>query len=94
LHSFLLQLTILTLFGKRCFLQLSMLTAMGFTPEAATAALKSCSNNVERAADWLFSHMDDLDAAVAAVNQEGGGGEAAAGGGAGAGGVEGAGAAK
>ena len=55
---------------------------MGFGSEAATAALKACSNNVERAADWLFSHMDDLDAAVAAVNQEG----AAAGGGGGGGG--------
>eukprot|EP00438_Fugacium_kawagutii_P029882 Skav202004 [mRNA] locus=scaffold269:621004:624922:- [translate_table: standard] len=28
-------------------------------------------NSVERAADWLFSHADDLDAAVAAVNGSG-----------------------
>lgn len=30
--------------------------------------------NVERAADWLFSHMDDLPAAIAAVKGGGGGG--------------------
>lgn len=33
-----------------------------------TAALKACDGSVERAADWLFSHMDDLDAAVANVH--------------------------
>lgn len=33
-----------------------------------TAALQACDGNVERAADWLFSHMDDLAAAVAAAN--------------------------
>ena len=33
----------------------------------ATAALMSCGGNAERAGDWLFSHMDDLDAAVASV---------------------------
>ena len=32
------------------------------------AALKACSGSLERAADWLFSHSDDLDAAVASVN--------------------------
>ena len=66
-----------------------MLTSMGFSEEAAAAALTACSGSVERAGDWLFSHMDDLDAAVAAVKQQaagggGGGGGAAAGGGAGA----------
>jgi ubiquitin carboxyl-terminal hydrolase 5/13 len=53
-----------------------MLTAMGFESEAAEAALTATGSNVERAADWLFSHMDDLAAAVAAVK----GGAAAAGG--------------
>ena len=43
------------------------LTAMGFSEEAASAALVACNGSLERAADWLFSHMDDLDAAVAAV---------------------------
>ena len=28
---------------------------------------QACSGNLERAADWLFSHMDDLDAAVRTV---------------------------
>lgn len=29
--------------------------------------LQACSGNLERAADWLFSHMDDLDSAVKSV---------------------------
>ena len=45
-----------------------MLTSMGFDEAAAHAALKSCSGNLERAADWLFSHSDDLQSAIAAVN--------------------------
>jgi len=57
---------------------LSNLTAMGFTEEQATAALKSADGNVERAGDWLFSHMDDLDAAVAQVNSSGASGAAPA----------------
>lgn len=44
-----------------------MLQSMGFTDVQATAALQACSNNIERAADWLFSHMEDLDGAVAQV---------------------------
>jgi len=47
-----------------------MLTSMGFDNEAAQAALKACSGSLERAADWLFSHSDDLQAAIAAVNGE------------------------
>jgi hypothetical protein len=31
---------------------------------ALTAVCLSQNNNVERAADWIFSHMDDLDAPV------------------------------
>ena len=34
----------------------------------AEAALKTCNGSLERAADWLFSHSDNLDAAVASVN--------------------------
>ena len=34
----------------------------------AEAALKACNGSLERAADWLFSHSDNLDAAVASVN--------------------------
>lgn len=47
-----------------------MLEGMGFNRDAATAALMATANNIERAADWLFSHMDDLDAAVARVRCE------------------------
>ncbi len=32
--------------------------------------LQSTGGNIERAADWLFSHMDDLEQAVAAVNAQ------------------------
>lgn len=39
---------------------LATIVSMGFTPEQATKALKATDNNVERAMDWIFSHMDDL----------------------------------
>jgi len=45
-----------------------MLTSMGFGEDAAEAALKACAGNLERAADWLFSHADDLQSAIAQVN--------------------------
>lgn len=56
--------------------------AMGFAADAAEAALGACGGSLERAADWLFSHMDDLESAVAAAKAAaaGGGGGAAAGG--------------
>ncbi|ACO65323.1 predicted protein [Micromonas commoda] len=46
----------------------AMLASMGFAENHATAALAACDGNIERAADWLFSRADDLDAAVAEVN--------------------------
>ena len=46
----------------------AMLASMGFAENHATAALIACDGNIERAADWLFSRADDLDAAVAEVN--------------------------
>lgn len=49
----------------------SMLTAMGFGERHAAAALAACDGNVERAADWLMSRIDDLDAAVEAALGEG-----------------------
>lgn len=39
-----------------------------FLTQPNQAALKATSGNLERAADWLFSHADDMDAAVAQVN--------------------------
>lgn len=51
-----------------------MLCSMGFSEVHARGALKACGNNTERAADWLFSHTDDLDAAIASLSGGGGGG--------------------
>lgn len=48
--------------------QVMMLTSMGFSEKHVKGALKACGGNVERAADWLFSHVDDLDSAVAALD--------------------------
>ncbi|KAL4439029.1 hypothetical protein ABPG77_006966 [Micractinium sp. CCAP 211/92] len=63
----------------------SMLTAMGFGERHATAALAACDGSVERAADWLMSRIDDLDAAVeAALASASGAGAPAGGAGAGA----------
>lgn len=53
---------------------LATIVSMGFTPEQATKALKATDNNVERAMDWIFSHMDDLNS----DNQDGAGGATAA----------------
>jgi ubiquitin carboxyl-terminal hydrolase 5/13 len=36
---------------------------MGFTRDQATRALKATDNNLERAADWIFSHINELDSA-------------------------------
>lgn len=38
-----------------------------FTADQVRAAVKHCSGAADRAADWLFSHMDDIDSAVAAL---------------------------
>lgn len=49
-----------------------MLTSMGFTVEQASAALQASNQSLERAADWLFSHSDDLSSAVQAVQSKAG----------------------
>ena len=46
---------------------LMMLTSMGFTDKQATRALRKCEGNLERAADWVMSHMDEPDSADEAV---------------------------
>eukprot|EP01133_Synstelium_polycarpum_P007874 gene7874-9244_t len=48
----------------------AMLEGMGFTSKQAKLALSKTSNNMERAADWLFNHMDDLDLLVAQSESE------------------------
>ena len=50
-----------------------MLQSMGFTERQCGAALDACGGSVERAADWLFSHADDLDAAIAEAEGRKGG---------------------
>ncbi|XP_075236962.1 ubiquitin specific protease 5 [Lycorma delicatula] len=45
-----------------------MLTGMGFTRAQAEKALKATDNNVERAADWIFSHASELDDQAEEVN--------------------------
>ncbi|KAI0562705.1 Ubiquitinyl hydrolase [Gracilaria domingensis] len=53
----------------------STLSAMGFNEAQARAALRATGGSLERAADWLFSHADDLDAAVNEVEAESNGAE-------------------
>lgn len=45
----------------------AMLVSFGFTERQAEGALKATGGDAARAEDWLYSHMDDLDAAVAQV---------------------------
>lgn len=58
---------------------LTLLSSMGFSELHASAALGACGGSVERAADWLFSHADDLDGAVAALSAGASGGAALSG---------------
>lgn len=37
------------------------LMGMGFTEKKCKKALRECDNNVERAMEWIFSHMDEPD---------------------------------
>nr|CAG4634620.1 EOG090X0181 [Alona affinis] len=39
---------------------ISMLESMGFTRSQCIKALQNTDNNVERAADWIFSHPDEI----------------------------------
>lgn len=38
------------------------IVCMGFNEKNAVKALKATNNNVERAVDWIFSHISELDA--------------------------------
>ncbi|XP_066567891.1 ubiquitin carboxyl-terminal hydrolase 5 isoform X1 [Amia ocellicauda] len=40
---------------------LATIISMGFSRDQATRALRATSNVLERAVDWIFSHLDDLD---------------------------------
>ncbi|EDO49878.1 predicted protein, partial [Nematostella vectensis] len=48
----------------------SMIISMGFTRDQAIKALKATDNNLERAADWIFSHAHELDAMDVDMNEE------------------------
>lgn len=47
-----------------------MVMGMGFTKEQATKALKATDNNLERAADWIFSHQNELDGQGMEVDEQ------------------------
>lgn len=47
---------------------LEMLMGMGFTVSQATKALKETNNNIERAADWIFSHQMEIENWVGEVD--------------------------
>ena len=47
---------------------MSLVDSLGcFTIDQVRAALKETNGAADRAADWLFSHMDDLDGAIASL---------------------------
>jgi ubiquitin carboxyl-terminal hydrolase 5/13 len=52
----------------------SNLCAMGFTKDQSERALKETCGDPDRAAEWLFSHMDDLDSA-SPIRADGGKGD-------------------
>jgi ubiquitin carboxyl-terminal hydrolase 5/13 len=47
------------------------ITAMGIERDYAILALKNTNQNVERAVDWVFSHMDEIPELLAADKQSG-----------------------
>ncbi|KAJ1122418.1 hypothetical protein NDU88_000905 [Pleurodeles waltl] len=50
---------------------ISTIISMGFSREQAIKALRATCNSLERAVDWIFSHIDDLDAEAAMDVSEG-----------------------
>ena len=49
----------------------SLVESLGcFTADQIRAALQETNGAADRAADWLFSHMDDLDGAIAALQNK------------------------
>ncbi|XP_032851570.2 ubiquitin carboxyl-terminal hydrolase 5 isoform X1 [Tyto alba] len=47
------------------------IVSMGFSRDQAMKALRATNNSLERAVDWIFSHIDDLDAEAAMDISEG-----------------------
>uniref|UniRef100_A0A8C1UH85 Ubiquitin carboxyl-terminal hydrolase n=1 Tax=Cyprinus carpio TaxID=7962 RepID=A0A8C1UH85_CYPCA len=53
------------------------IVSMGFSRDQATRALRATNNVLERAVDWIFSHLDDLESMdVSEGGRSGGGSEA------------------
>ncbi|XP_077323229.1 ubiquitin carboxyl-terminal hydrolase 5 isoform X4 [Lithobates pipiens] len=50
---------------------IATIISMGFSHDQAVRALRSTNNSLERAVDWIFSHIDDLDAEAAMDLSEG-----------------------
>ncbi|XP_063291263.1 ubiquitin carboxyl-terminal hydrolase 5 isoform X1 [Pelobates fuscus] len=50
---------------------IATIISMGFSQEQAVRALRATNNSLERAVDWIFSHIDDLDAEAAMDMSEG-----------------------
>ena len=49
----------------------TLVTNLGcFTTDQVRFAVRECGGQADRAADWLFSHMDDLDGAIAALQSK------------------------
>ncbi|KAF3692088.1 Ubiquitin carboxyl-terminal hydrolase 5 [Channa argus] len=44
-----------------CEEHLATIVSMGFSRDQATKALRATSNVLDRAVDWIFSHLDDLE---------------------------------
>jgi ubiquitin carboxyl-terminal hydrolase 5/13 len=54
----------------------SLVESLGcFSTDQVRAALKETGGAADRAADWLFSHVDDLDGAIAALESQRSGGD-------------------
>ncbi|PRP81902.1 ubiquitin carboxyl-terminal hydrolase 5-like isoform 2 [Planoprotostelium fungivorum] len=50
--------------------KVAMLMSMGFDRGQSVKALTATDNNIERATEWIFSHMDDMNEAPAAAVQD------------------------
>lgn len=46
-----------------------MIMSMGFTMQQAEKALRATQNDVQRAADWIFSHSSELDSVDEEMNE-------------------------
>ena len=49
---------------------LMMLMSMGFPQDKCEKALRATDNNIERASEWIFSHIEDDAAPMDGANEE------------------------